>query len=223
MEKRIRIGIIEDHKIVLEGLRSILKESEKFEVVFASSTGGEGLRNALELKPDIVLLDVRLPDEPAVKIAEKITSNSSCTKIICISSFDSLYEITELMRAGISAYVLKDTTAMKLFKIIEMVNSGGTYIDERLTFKLFEIGQNKTGNVITPREAQIIYLASLGKTNKEIAYDLKISEDTVKTHISKIIKKLGASNRTEAVVIAIRDGIISEYIAGKDAENNGTY
>lgn len=218
MEAKIRIGIIEDHSIVLEGLATILRENEKFEVVFTSLTGKDGLQNALKMKPDIILLDVRLPDEPAVKIAEKISSSLNDTKIICISSFDSLYEVIELMKAGISAYVLKDISAKKLFQIIEMVNKGGSYIDERLTLKLFEINQRKMGSVITPREAEIIYLASLGKTNKEIAHALKISENTVKTHISKIIKKLGASNRTEAVVIAIRDGVISEYVSEKDTK-----
>lgn len=216
----ITLGIIEDHNIVLESLRLVFESEDSFNILFASNSGREGLDRAVQLKPDILILDVRLPDESSVKIAQKVLTQSPQTKIICLSSFDSIYEIIELMKAGISAYVLKDVTTEKLFKIIKTVYNGGTYIDERLTFKLFEVQAKPSGNFITTREAQIIYLASFGKSNKEIASELGISEDTVKTHISKIIKKLGANNRTEAVVIAIREGIISDFIKGKNSAKN---
>lgn len=209
MKDKIKVGIIEDHLIVLDGLKRLISTDPEFVVVFAVELGEKGIENCIIKKPDIVILDVRLPDLEAHSVARSIIENSPETKVICLSSFDSIYEVTELLRTGVQGYILKSIPSDDFLKIIKTVFNGGSYIDPQIASKLNHFHSHKdTKNILSDREIEILILIAAGLSNKQIGRKLSISEDTVKSHISNIIRKLEVNNRVEAIVLAIQQGII---------------
>lgn len=204
----IRLGIVDDHKVVLEGLVRLFSSFKGFQVVFAASSGKEALTKALADEIDILLLDVRLPDIDAATIVSQLKKEKPSIKIVCLSSFDSPYEIDELLALGISGYITKTISPEELFRAMEKISKGGFYIDKELK-KTLASSANKLPH-LTAREVEIVHLLAMGLSNKEIATRLNISKSTVKTHLKNIMDKLSVKNRAEIVYKAVKDGILHE-------------
>jgi len=209
--ENLRLGIVDDHKVVLEGLVRLFSSKEGFDVVFATPSGKEALKKALVNQIDILLLDVRLQDIDAAAIVSQLKKKKPQIKIICLSSFDSPYEINELLSLGISGYITKTVSAEELFRAIEMVLKGNFYIDRELSKTLFSDRIKK--HRLTHREVEIINFLAMGLSNKEIASRLYISESTVKSHLKNIMEKLSVKNRAEIVYKAFKDGIVHEKLS----------
>lgn len=209
----IKVAIIEDHSLVLESLKKLLATIEDIEVVGVATDGSSGLEIVDKQKPDVLVLDVRLPDVPASKVISSIRNTSPDTRVLCLSSFDSIYEISEVLFEGASGYLLKQASADEFISAIRSVNNNGMVLDPNITRKLMDYKQLDDGNdrdaaPLTKREKEILELISKGLSNKQIATNLSISEDTVKTHISRMFSKLDVHNRVEAVASGIRLGIL---------------
>lgn len=208
---RIKIVLIEDHSLVLESLKRLLGTVDRYDVVAACNNGATGVEAVKQNKPDICILDVRLPDMPSTKVLEEIKKVSPSTKVVCLSSFDSIYEIEELLSQGASGYLLKNITSENFFSAIDSVYQGGFVVDPQIAQKLYERKSSQTNGMaatLTEREMEVLNLIARGYSNKQIAKELSIKEDTVKAHISNIFSKLDVRNRVEAVAVALKNDLI---------------
>ncbi len=211
---RIRIVVADDHPVVRDGLIAILKTQPDFEVV-GEADGGRALIEIYDdLLPDIVLLDLEMPDIDGVKALQKLRRDHPQIRAIAFTAYDSDERIVDAVRSGAVGYLLKGAPRESIFRAIRVVQSGGSLLEPIVASKLIqrmtdEPGDRATAEKLTPRELEVLQLISLGWLNKEIANELAISERTVKFHVSSILSKLDAGNRTEAVAIAAQLGIVN--------------
>lgn len=214
--KPIRVLIADDHAIFRNGLRKILELKENIEVVGEAKDGPESLALTEKLKPNIVLMDIRLPKIDGIIITQKIKRKNPRIKIIILSMYDDEAHILQAIQAGASAYIPKELPAKELLKAVYTVHRKGALISPAITPKLLEgirraqilpIPQRLYN--LTKREVKILTLMAKGKTNKEIANRLYTSEKTVKNQLNSIFQKLRVRNRTQAVVQALDKGLIS--------------
>ena len=214
---KISVLIADDHPGFRDGLARMLDEIEDFECVGKSADGRVVVDTAKKLKPDIVLLDVVMPNLDGIRAAKEIRKYCPKTYIIVLSAFDYEAYILSSLRAGARGYILKTSSLDKIINTIQLVYRGESVLDTSVCDKLVNQMQveesddgrinNKIGfNMLQPRELEVIALAARGMSNKEIANDLFISERTVQTHLVNIFKKLGASSRTQAVLCALKEG-----------------
>lgn len=211
--QRVRVYLIDDHELVLSSLVNLLEGFDTIEVVGSSTSGREGLEAVLATKPDVCVLDVRLPDASAAEIIATIKERAPETRVLCLSSFDSKYEISETIAAGASGYLLKHVSAAEFVNSIMQVVRGGTVLHPDIARKIIEVSRDGVERRLalkhlTAREVEILRLVGLGLSNREISSRLFLSDDTVKTHVSRILNKLNVRNRVEAVAAAFRLGII---------------
>lgn len=213
MADTIRILIADDHPVVREGLTSMISREQGFEVIAEASDGNEALKKCLELKPDIVLMDLRMPVMDGVEAIRQITALEPDIKFIILTTYSDDEYIFHGIEVGAKAYLLKDAPREELFKAIRAVYRGESLIQPVIASKVLtrfaELSrQAQAPETLTEREVEVLKLVAKGSANKEIATELNISNSTVKTHIASIFQKLGANDRTEAVTQAIRKGII---------------
>lgn len=215
VKKNIRIIIVDDHELVRKGLLSIFEHVEDFDVVKETDSGFEAVNETIKLKPDILLLDLRLPDINGIKVTELVKEKFPACKIIILSTYNLEEEVLQSIKAGISGYVLKGIEPNELIEIIRTVAKGGSYLNPEATTQVMneflnnaEEDHNKISN-LTKREKEILNHVAIGLRNKEIADRLFISEKTVKTHLSNILTKLKKTDRTAAVIYAMQEGIIT--------------
>lgn len=211
MGRKIKVAIIDDHAIVLEGLTKLFNLSEEFEVVFSTTDGHNAFQVFSDLEIDLLILDVRIPGLDTSKLIRSLKNKRPELKILCLSSFDSPYEVAELLKSGAHAYVIKTASVEEIMNAARRILNGGLYIDPQLKTldspqKFDEILRKK----LTERENEIARLILKGFSNKEISRLLQISESTVKTHIKKIMEKLNVKNRAELVSEVLRDGLVRE-------------
>lgn len=201
----IRVLLIESRALVRVGVETILREQKNFEIVGAATTGAEGLRLFQDLKPDVVLLGLRLPDSCAVDEIENFTAADESAKIIVLAERAGDAEISRSLKHGARGYVCGDVSESDLVKAIRAVAAGKKYVQDEAANVLSEhFGDEE----LTRSERRILQMVVAGKANKEIAFDLKVSENTVKTHVKNVFEKLGVSDRTSAATAAIRRGIV---------------
>lgn len=226
----IRILLADDHPIMREGLRAVLETQPDFEIVGTpdqAANGDEALRLALELKPDILLLDLEMPVMDGVETIRRLRQRSSTgqksneqgsPRIIVFTAFDNDERIIAALAAGANGYLLKGAPREDMFHAIRVTMQGGSLLQPVVASKLLRhMGQPKntrlaeqpTYETLTERELEVLALLAQGMPNKEIAAHLVISERTAKFHISSIMGKLGATNRTEAVALAAQKGLIT--------------
>lgn len=209
---KVRILIADDHPVIREGLSAMLSSVEGFEVVGEAKDGQEVLDLALRLKPDVVLMDLRMPGMDGVQAMRLIHAQCESVRFIILTVYDNDEYIFEGIRAGASAYLLKDVSREELINAIREVHSGQSLLHPRITRKLLERVSSSTeaeqGSTLTEREIEILRLMANGASNKQIAVRLSISSHTVKTHVSNIYQKLEVNDRAEAVAKAIRKGIL---------------
>ncbi len=211
----IRILIVDDHPVVRDGLVAILSTQPDFEVIGEIGDGGaalDWLRSAQQL-PDILLLDLEIPTLDGVEVLQQLSSVASNVPVLIFTAYDTDERILEAVKAGAKGYLLKGSPRNELFGAIRTVASGGSLLQPVVASKLMRQLREQPPAVptLTAREQEVLELLSQGLQNKEIAQRLTISERTAKFHVSALLSKLGASNRTEAVTIAIQQGLISVY------------
>jgi NarL family two-component system response regulator LiaR len=225
----IRILLADDHPIVREGLRAVLETQPDFEVIGTpqqAASGDEALRLSLELQPDILLLDLEMPVMDGVETIRRLRQHTlkgevSRPRIIVFTAFDNDERIIAALEAGANGYLLKGAPREDIFNAIRITMEGGSLLQPVIASKLLRhMGQHSTSRppaaqhvslyeTLTERELEVLALLAQGMPNKEIAARLTISERTAKFHVSSIMGKLGATNRTEAVSLAAQKGLIT--------------
>src|SRR6202047_4720602 len=203
--KKIRILCVDDHPVVRDGLEAIINLQADMMAAGAAATGGEALERFLELRPDVTLVDLQLPDMSGFDLIKKIRDKSPNARIIVLSSHEGDVDIQRALEAGAQGYVVKGIVREELLETIRSVRLGKRRLPAAVAQKLTE---HLADEQISPRELEVLSLMAAGKRNKEIAGDLSIAEDTVKMHVRNILSKLQVNHRTAAVTIALRRGII---------------
>jgi DNA-binding NarL/FixJ family response regulator len=205
---KIRVVIVDDHPVVRDGLRGMLESQSDFEIVGEASEGEAAVRMAESLNPAIVLMDLRMPGMDGVTALREIKTNNPQVQILVLTTYDSDADILPAIEAGASGYLLKDTTREDLFAAIRAAARGETVlapaVAARLVGKMRAPGEEK----LSKRELEVLQLVAEGDSNREIASRLHISQATVKSHLLHIFGKLGVSDRTAAVTVALRRGIL---------------
>jgi DNA-binding NarL/FixJ family response regulator len=203
--QRIRILCVDDHPIVREGLISIVALQPDMEIVGAAESGAAALRLFRETCPDVTLIDLRLQDTTGFDLIRNILALSPSARTIVLTSFEGDADIERALAAGAKGYVVKGMVREELLNAIRAVHAGERHVPSAIAAKLVDhLGSEK----LTQRELDVLKEIARGKRNKEIGAELSIAEDTVKMHVKSILMKLGVNDRTEAVTIALRRGII---------------
>jgi DNA-binding NarL/FixJ family response regulator len=212
MADSIRILVADDHPVVREGLVAILSTQPDFEVVGEAGTGSQTVRQAETLHPDVILLDLEMPEMDGVEALRLIRLSQPGTQSIVFTAFDTDERILAAVRAGAKGYLLKGAPREEIFKAIRVASQGGSLLQPVVASRLLHQMAEPPASppTFTRRELEVLHLLAEGKTNKEIAAALVITARTVKFHISSILRKLEATNRTEALASAARLGLI-EY------------
>ena len=203
--QQARVLLVDDHALLRTGVANIINQEPDLRVVAEASNGVEAIAAFEHHRPDVTLLDLRMPVMEGVEVVRQIRERDAAARVIILTTYDTDDEISRALKAGAKAYVLKDISADALVSCIREVLAGKTYIAPSAAAKLAE-GVARVQ--LTPREMATLKLLADGKANKEIAVALDISERTVKTHLAHLFEKLGATSRTEAVKVATRRGLV---------------
>lgn len=209
MTTAIKVLLIDDHPLVLEGIRSVLETYDHIEVVGAESSAKAGLATSKSNQPDVVLMDINMPDMNGIDAIELFKDQLPATKLLMLSMHDSREYISTSTMYGASGYVLKDVSTSEIVTAIEKVAAGGTYFSTGVSQVLMG-EQNETGanSLLTTREQAVLLLVAEGKSNKDVAVKLDISIRTVETHRKNIKKKLGISTTAGLTRYAITHGLL---------------
>jgi DNA-binding NarL/FixJ family response regulator len=201
----IRVLIADDHAVVRQGLRTFLDLQDDIEVVAEAGDGAEALEAAARLEPDIVLIDLVMPGVDGIEALRRLREQVPTARAIVLSSFVDDDKLFPAIRAGAAGYLLKDVQPQELVEAIRTVHRGGALLHPQVAARLLE---ELTEDPLTPREREVLVLIGRGMPNKLIARELGVAEKTVKTHVSHVLAKLGLSDRTQAALYAVREGIV---------------
>jgi DNA-binding NarL/FixJ family response regulator len=201
---RISILCVDDHPLFRAGIRYLIESRSDMVLVGLASTAAEGISLAREHVPDVILMDLRLPDMSGISAISCIREQRPDARVLMLTTFEGDVEVQRALAAGARAYVLKSSSPDELVSAIQHVHAGKSYLPPQLAIELAQ----HVGETVTPREVAVLKLIAAGNRNQDIAEQLCIAEDTVKGHIKRIMEKLGARDRTQAVAIALQRGII---------------
>lgn len=204
-QNSIRILSVDDHPLFREGIAALINNQPDMLFVGEATSGGEALQRFCELRPDVTLMDLRLPEMSGIEALIAIRTNFPEARIIILTTCEGDVDIRRSLEAGARAYVLKRMPAKELVEVIRQVHAGKKRIPGEVATHLAE---HHTDNALTEREIEVLRLVAAGNTNKLVANHLTIAEETVKGHMKSILSKLGANDRTHAVTLALRRGII---------------
>jgi DNA-binding NarL/FixJ family response regulator len=209
-EGGIRILVADDHPMLREGLVAVLSTQPDFDVIGEAADGAEVVRLAEALRPDVILLDLEMPDVDGVAALEGLRDAGSEARAVVFTAYDTDERILRSLRAGARGYLLKGASRQEIFDAVRTVHAGGSLLEPGVTTRLLDHVREGGAQTepLTPRELEVLALISEGLHNSEIAGRLFVTERTVKFHVSSILAKLGADNRTEAVALAARRGLI---------------
>ncbi len=217
-----RVAIVDDHQLVREGLRDLLEDAPDIEVVGEAANGQEALLVRSRLSPDLVLMDVRMPEMDGLAATREIKQRHPEISVMMLTMHENPDYLLEALKAGASGYVLKDGLRQEVVSAVRRVREGESSLDPELAARLLRRLATEEGgrgearlpegglpaDTLTPRELEVLGLVQLGRSNREVAEELFISRGTVKRHIENIMAKLGVSDRTQAVVKALQLGIL---------------
>ncbi|MGW2639715.1 response regulator [Streptomyces sp. NPDC001348] len=211
MADAIRVLLVDDHQVVRRGLRTFLEVQDDIEVVGEAADGAEGVACAEELKPDIVLMDVRMPGMDGIDALRRLRELDNPARVVIVTSFTEQRTVVPALRAGAAGYVYKDVDPDALAGAIRSVHAGHVLLQPEVAGALLSqedanSGQGRPGS-LTEREREVLGLIADGRSNREIARALVLSEKTVKTHVSNILMKLDLADRTQAALWAVRHGV----------------
>jgi NarL family two-component system response regulator LiaR len=209
---KITVMIVDDHAVVRQGLRSFLELQDDLEVVGEASDGAEAVALAKELMPDIILMDLVMPGMDGVEATRAITTAVPSARVLVLTSFSEDEKVFASIKAGAHGYLMKDVLPPELVKAIRTVYRGEAQLHPEIARKLMHEFSSPTPvapkHDLTDRELEVLRLIAQGKSNKEIAEELVLSEKTVKTHVSNILQKLHLSDRTQAAVYALKQRLV---------------
>ena len=207
----IRIVVVDDHSVVRQGLRMFLSLDPELEVIGEASNGLEAIEQVKKLKPDVVLMDLLMPVMDGITATQIIRREHSDTEVIALTSVLEDAAVINAVRAGAIGYLLKDTQGDELCQAIKAAANGQVQLSPKAAERLMrEIRAPESPEKLTERETEVLRQLAAGKSNKEIASEMYISETTVKTHVSNILMKLGVPSRTQAALYAVRIGLVPE-------------
>jgi DNA-binding NarL/FixJ family response regulator len=204
----IRVALVDDHPIVLDGIALNLDDADDVEVVARAATGEEALATAARLHPDVVVLDLELPDRSGLEVLQALKSAHLATRVVIFTAYGGRERIAAALENGADSYVLKGTSSSELLEAIRAVSRGEHYLPRDIASELVGALRTPSRDRLTAREREILKLLAAGLANKEIATQLAISERTVKFHVSEILARLEASNRAHAVAMAQELGLL---------------
>lgn len=205
---RIRLVIADDHPVVLDGLCGMLKSQPDFEVVGQATNGADAARLAQELEPDVVLMDLRMPVMDGVSAIREIKTHKASVQVLVLTTYDSDADILPALEAGATGYLLKDVSREELFAAIQASARGESILAPAVAARLIAQVRAPAGDKLSNRELEVLELVAEGASNSDIAARLHISQATVKSHLINIFGKLGVSDRTAAVTVALQRGVL---------------
>ena len=210
----IKVMIVDDHNLVREGLKAVFSQGDEIEVIGEAGSGEEAIEMVDKVKPDVILMDISMPGINGIQATKLIRDKNPDAKIVILTMLDQEGYVYEAIKAGATGYMLKSTSSDELVNAIQTVNEGKALLHPDATAQLLKefvtLAENKAKDYgLSNREMEVLQLLSEGKTNKEVAKALWISEQTVKTHVAHIFDKLGTSDRTETVARALRSGLVT--------------
>jgi two-component system nitrate/nitrite response regulator NarL len=213
----VRILVADDHAIFRDGLRKLLEGAEDVQIIGEASNGNECVKMLARLKPDILLLDLRMPEKDGLGVLEEINFDTVQTRVIVLTAAEDDRDVVRAMRLGARGVVLKQSASDLLLKSIRKVHDGEIWLDNRMTAEVIdafkksaEAGQRREKPLLSDREKEIVQLVAQGFRNREIGEKLFISEQTVKNHLHNIFDKLGVSDRLELALYAIHHRLIDQ-------------
>jgi DNA-binding NarL/FixJ family response regulator len=209
----IRVLIVDDHSVVREGLRTFLELQDGLEVVGEAADGEEAIEAATRLRPDVILMDLVMPQLGGVAAMRRLREQLPDARIIVLTSFLDDDKLLPALRAGAAGYLLKKAEPHEIARAVRAAHAGESLLDPVVAARLVETLAADDGpeplDRLTPREREVLVLIGRGFSNKRIASELELSEKTVKTHVGHVLAKLGVTDRTQAAVVAVRAGIVS--------------
>ncbi|MGG0810036.1 response regulator transcription factor [Brevibacillus laterosporus] len=205
MLEKIKVLLADDHRIVREGVKMILQMAGKFELIGEAADGDELYGKALELKPDLIISDLKMPGQNVIRSGKLLKEQLPTIKILILTAFDDSEDIFQALDGGIDGYIMKDTMPEQILHTIDMILMGYSCFQPKLERKK---STQTTQLQLTEREREIFELIVDNLSNHEIAEKLYISEATVKTHVSSILRKMGQPNRSQAVLYALKQGLV---------------
>jgi DNA-binding NarL/FixJ family response regulator len=214
----IRILVADDHQVVREGFAGLLETQPDFAVVGTAKDGADAVLLCRDLVPDVVLMDIRMPVVDGIEATRQLTGSAAGPRVLILTTFDLDQYVYDALRAGASGFLLKDVTAERLFDAVRIIAAGEALLAPAVTRRLIsefallrprpDALPDEALAALTPRETQVLRLVAEGLSNPEIAVRLVVSEETVKTHVSRLLSKLGLRDRTQAVVAAYETGLV---------------
>lgn len=201
----IRVLSVDDHPLLRDGLAALIDSQVGMVLVAQASTAQEGIAQFRQHRPDVTLMDLRLPDKSGIEAIRAIRTEFPDARVIVLTTFEGDVEIQRALEAGARAYILKNMPPKELLEVIEQVHAGKKRIPSQLAASLAE---HLSDEALTTREIEVLTQLAGGNRNRDIAEKLSITEETVKVHMKHIMEKLGANDRTQAVAIGLRRGII---------------
>ena len=207
-EATIRVLIVDDHAIMREGLAAVLGANAGFEIVAQVGDGTSALRAFTEHAPDVSIVDLRMKPMDGVELTQAMRALDPNARVILLTTYDTDEEVFRGLRAGAASYLLKEVDSHRLMETIRVVHAGRKSISPEIAAKLAE---HVASDVLTPRQLEVLLCVAQGKSNLEIGTTLFISEGTVKAHVKAILHKLEARDRTQAITIAMKRGLVRSY------------